>query len=297
MKNIVIITPVYNDWDSFTKLIDEINKVISRFKDISFNLIAVNDGSDEKVPLISLPSNIKAIEILNMKINQGHAISIAIGIKYALKNYKFDNIILMDADGEDRPEEISDLINKARELKNVSVVAKRVKRSEGPIFTFLYSLHKILTLIFTGKLMNFGNYSLITKSDSETIIKEQTIIYCFSSTLKNKISNLGNINCIRGKRYFGPSKMSLLKLIIHSFSIIAVFKMNVFIRSALFLVLLSYLQPYLGMISPILQIMIVIFNIIIYIISTKSDKKKFQNMDIELGDTQKVTHWKVELRV
>tara|TARA_B100000886_G_scaffold324347_1_gene268934 strand:- start:3507 stop:4379 length:873 start_codon:yes stop_codon:yes gene_type:complete len=290
MKNIVIITPVYNDWDSFTKLIDEINKVISRFKDISFNLIAVNDGSDEKVPLISLPSNIKAIEILNMKINQGHAISIANGIKYALKNYKFDNIILMDADGEDRPEEISDLINKARELKNVSVVAKRVKRSEGPIFTFLYSLHKILTLIFTGKLMNFGNYSLITKSDSETIIKEQTIIYCFASTLKNKISNLGNINCIRGKRYFGPSKMSLLKLIIHSFSIIAVFKMNVFIRSALFLVLLSYLHPYLGMISPILQIMIVIFNIIIYIISTKSDKKKFQNMDIELGDTQKVTH-------
>ena len=78
MKNIVIITPVYNDWDSFTKLIDEINKVISRFKDISFNLIAVNDGSDEKVPLISLPSNIKAIEILNMKINQGHAISLSL---------------------------------------------------------------------------------------------------------------------------------------------------------------------------------------------------------------------------
>ena len=259
MKNIVIITPVYNDWDSFTKLIDEINKVILRFKDISFNLIAVNDGSDEKAPLLSLPSHIKTIEILNMKINQGHAISIANGIKYALKNYKFDNIILMDADGEDRPEEISDLINKAKKLSNVSVVAKRVKRSEGTVFTFLYSLHKMLTLIFTGKLMNFGNYSLITKSDSETIIKEPTIVYCFASTLKNKISNLGNIDCIRGKRYFGPSKMSLFKLIIHSFSIIAVFKMNVFIRSALFLVLLSYLHPYLGMISPILQIMIVIF--------------------------------------
>ena len=290
MKNIVIITPVYNDWDSFTKLIDEINKVILRFKDISFNLIAVNDGSDEKAPLLSLPSHIKTIEILNMKINQGHAISIANGIKYALKNYKFDNIILMDADGEDRPEEISDLINKAKKLSNVSVVAKRVKRSEGTVFTFLYSLHKMLTLIFTGKLMNFGNYSLITKSDSETIIKEPTIVYCFASTLKNKISNLGNIDCIRGKRYFGPSKMSLFKLIIHSFSIIAVFKMNVFIRSALFLVLLSYLHPYLGMISPILQIMIIIFNIFIYIISTKSDKKKLENMDIELADTQKVTH-------
>ena len=54
----------------------------------------------------------KKIEILNMKINQGHAICLANGIKYALKNYEFDNLILMDADGEDRPEEISDLINK-----------------------------------------------------------------------------------------------------------------------------------------------------------------------------------------
>ena len=50
MKNIVIITPVYNDWESFTKLINEINKVISGFKDISFSLIAVNDGSKEKAP-------------------------------------------------------------------------------------------------------------------------------------------------------------------------------------------------------------------------------------------------------
>ena len=52
----------------------------------------------------------------------------------------------MDADGEDRPQEIYDLIKKAIELKNISIVAKRIKRSEGPIFTTFYSLHKILTL-------------------------------------------------------------------------------------------------------------------------------------------------------
>ena len=234
MKNIIIITPVYNDWDSFTKLTKEIDKVISNFNDISFKLIVVNDGSNEKAPKIELPSHITTIEILNMKINQGHAISLANGIKYALKNYEFDSLILMDADGEDRPEEIFDLINKAKELKNVSVVAKRVKRSEGPIFTILYNLHKLLTFIFTGKLINFGNFSLITKKDAEIIIKDPTIVYCISGTLKNKITKLGNISCIRGIRYFGPSKMPLLKLIIHSFSIIAVFKMNVFIRSALF---------------------------------------------------------------
>ncbi len=290
MKNIVFITPVYNDWESFSKLINEINKAISNFKDISFKLIVINDGSNEKAPQILLPSNLDMIEILNMKINQGHAICLANGIKYALKNYDLDNLILMDADGEDRPEEIYDLIKKAIELKNVSIVAKRIKRSEGPIFTTFYSLHKILTLVFTGKLMNFGNYSIITKKDAVTIIKDPTIVYSFSGTLKNKISKLGNINCIRGKRYFGPSKMPLFKLIIHSFSIIAVFKMNVFIRSALLLVLLTYLSPYVGIIAPILQFIIVIFNILIYLISKKSNESKLKNMDKELINTVKVTH-------
>ena len=290
MKKIVIIIPVYNDWESFTKLIKEIDKNISNFEEISFKLIAVNDGSNEKMPSLSLPDNIETIEILNMKINQGHAICLANGIKYALKNYQFDRLILMDADGEDRPEELFDLINKSKELKNLSIVAKRVKRSEGPIFKIFYSLHKILTLIFTGKLINFGNYSLITNKDAEIIIKDPTIIYCFSGTLKNKIKKLGNINCIRGKRYFGPSKMPFLKLIVHSFSIIAVFKMNVFIRSALFLVLLTYLQPYIGILSPLFQFTIVVFNILIYLISTKSNEKKLENMDSELKDTNKITH-------
>ena len=66
--------------------------------------------------------------------------------------------------------------------------------------------------------------------------------------------------------------------------------MSVFIRSALFLVLLSYIQPYIGVISPILQMMIVIFNIFIYIISTKANEKILKNMDLELEGTEKLTH-------
>ena len=62
MKNIVIITPVYNDWESFSKLIKEIDKAISSFKDISFKLIAVNDGSKEKSPLLKLPPGLKKLK-------------------------------------------------------------------------------------------------------------------------------------------------------------------------------------------------------------------------------------------
>ena len=138
--------------------------------------------------------------------------------------------------------------------------------------------------------MNFGNYSIITRQDSEIIIKDPSIVSNFSGTLKNKITKLGNINCIRGKRYFGPSKMPLFKLILHSFSIIAVFKMNVFIRSALFLVLLTYLQPYIGLVSPLTQFIIVVFNILIYLVSKKTNDNKLESMDVELKGIEKITH-------
>ena len=104
---------------------------------------------------LNKPSNFDSIEILNMRENRGHARCNAFGIRYIFQNKKFDNLILMDGDGEDRPEEIKSLIEKIKENPNLSVVAKRVKRSEGPFFQFfinyinlllLYLLDKILTL-------------------------------------------------------------------------------------------------------------------------------------------------------
>ena len=86
-----------------------------------------------------------------MKTNKGHARCNAFGLRYISENENFDNLILMDGDGEDRPIEINSLTQKIKENPNHSVVAKRVKRSEGAFFRFLYFMHKLITLIFTGK--------------------------------------------------------------------------------------------------------------------------------------------------
>ena len=105
--------------------------------------------------------------------NQGHGICFANGIKYALKNFHFNHLILMDADGEDRPEELVDLINEAKKHQNISVVAKRVKRSEGIIFRILYYWYKFITLVFAGKLINFGNYSILTRKMQNLLLMIQ----------------------------------------------------------------------------------------------------------------------------
>ena len=134
MKKILILIPVYNDWDSLKKLIEEINDNIKNFDDINFECLIINDASTIQIPEFLKPSKFISLEILNMKENRGHARCNAFGIRYIVKNKKFDNLILMDGDGEDRPEEIKSLINKIKENPSLSVVAKRVKRTEGPIF-------------------------------------------------------------------------------------------------------------------------------------------------------------------
>jgi hypothetical protein len=290
VKQITILIPVFNDWSSLTKLINEINEHINNYKNINFNCLVVNDASTIKQPEMVKPNNIKLFKILNMKENRGHARCNAFGIRYVLENIDFDNLILMDGDGEDRPSEIKDLINEAIKDPNISVVAKRIKRSEGFFFQFLYQLHKIITLIFTGKNINFGNYSCLTRKDVEKLFSEASLWSSYTGTVKKKLKKFKEINSTRGLRYFGPSKMSFLNLLIHSFSIIAVFKYQVFLRSTFMIVILAYLNLYLENISILFQILIILFNLIIFIVSLREKKNELKNSKNNLDKEINITH-------
>ncbi len=290
MRKIIILIPVYNDWESLKKLILEINVSIKSFNDFSFECLIVNDASTNQLPDLTIPDNLKSIEVLNMRENRGHARCNAFGMRYIFYNKEFDNLILMDGDGEDRPEEIKSLIEKIKENPNLSVVAKRVKRSEGPFFQSLYQLHKLITFIFTGQNVNFGNYSILTKNDVEKLHSKASLWSSFSGSVKKNLKPLNEINSIRGSRYFGPSQMSLFKLIIHSLSIIAVFKYNVFLRSTLMIIVLAYLNSYLGIFTVFFQILIVIFNLIIFVVSLREQKKELFNSNNNLENVKKITH-------
>jgi glycosyltransferase involved in cell wall biosynthesis len=290
MKKIIILIPVYNDWESLKKLIKEINEIIKDFNDINFECLIVNDCSTIQVPEIIKPNKFKSIEILNMKENRGHARCNAFGIRYIFQNKKFDNLLLMDGDGEDRPVEIKDLIEMIIKNPNVSVVAKRIKRSEGLLFQLLYQIHKLITIFFTGKNINFGNYSILTKDDVRKLHSKASLWSSFSGSVKKHTNSLNEINSIRGLRYFGPSQMSLFRLIIHSLSIIAVFKYQVFLRSTIMIITLAFLNSYLGNFSIVLQILIVIFNLIIFIISKREVKKDLINSHNNLGEIKNILH-------
>ena len=290
MKKFKILIPVYNDWESLVKLLEEINKVILDIKNVEFECMIVNDASTIELPDIKVPKNIKKIDIFNMKQNRGHARCNAFGIRYLSKKDDFNHLIVMDGDGEDRPEEIKYLVNQALENQEVSVVAKRVKRSEGPLFQILYELHKLITLIFTGRNINFGNYSCLTKKDVTTLSQQVSLWSSFSGTVKKSIPRLNIINSTRGLRYFGPSKMSLFNLGIHSFSIITVFKSQVFLRGFIFGILIFVFKSLFGITYFYLILILIIFLASIYLSSFRENIEDFIKSEENVGSIKTYTH-------
>ena len=281
MKKIKILIPVYNDWQSVFKLLENIDQGLESWDSnvVHISVIIINDASIEKRHINNSTFNtLKSIEIINMKKNKGHARCIAAGLKYISKNNDFDLVIPMDADGEDKPEELGPLLCKAWENPNKVITANRVKRSEGSIFKFCYLVHKYLTFIFTGQSIKFGNYTCLPKSIVIKMVNEPATWNSFSGSLAKITKDRMFIPSVRGKRYFGPSKMSYVNLLKHSLSIISIFKVALLVRSLLFLIIYFFLM--IGKISsitliPIIAVIVMMFSAII--LSRRENILEFNN--------------------
>ena len=161
---IVILIPVYNDWQSISKLLENINLEISKL-DHEFSAIIINDGSTDRVPQnFNNIDNFKSIKIIDMKINKGHARCNAAGLKYIFENEEFNYVIPMDGDGEDKPEEIKNFVDNLNYHPDKPIVGERIKRSEGIFFKLCYFVHKIITFAFTGQSIKYGNFTCLPKS-------------------------------------------------------------------------------------------------------------------------------------
>tara|TARA_Y200000002_G_C22601401_1_gene629720 strand:- start:318 stop:1190 length:873 start_codon:yes stop_codon:yes gene_type:complete len=286
MIKVKILIPVYNDWQSISKLIDEVNG-LSISSEFEVSMIIVNDASkhDRQEEEKNL-DNIKSIKILNMKINQGHTRCIATGLKYIYEKGDFDYVIPMDGDGEDRPEEINDFLNKIKDAYERPIIGERIKRSENLLFKICYQLHKLITLTFTGKNIKFGNFTCLSKKTVKKMINEKATWNSFSGSLTKVEEDFLSIPSTRGNRYFGPSKMSFYNLVKHSLSIISVFRKIFLIRSALFIILyILLIKTYASVITAIPLIFLLIA---VYSISNLALRENMEEFDKALSNINNI---------
>jgi hypothetical protein len=284
MKKIIILMPLFNDWESATRLLNKIDELASSWSaDIS--ALIINDASTEKRSGLEFNfKKIKSVKILNMKKNTVHQRCIAVGLKHICTNEDFDRVIIMDADGEDRPEELNDFYKKAQENPNVTITANRFKRSEGILFRFLYEVHKLITLVFTGKLIKFGNFTCLPKKHVQELVEKPYLWNSYSSSVIKTIKDRISIPSIRGTRYVQPSKMNFFGLVFHSLAIISVLRREFIIRSIIFfLVYLFLISNSISMLTlfPLLLFLLFVFTVLK--ISLRTNKAEFDKSLDNIG--------------
>ena len=273
MQKLTFILPLFNDWKSLQKLLLGIDKQLEALKKKG-DVLIVDDNSYTKPDLNTLIyKKIKKIKILKLKMNLGSQKAISIGLSY-LKLKKIKTIItILDSDGEDDYTKIPEMVDKAYEHPKKVIVSCRTKRKEGLLFNFFYSVHKIILFIFSGKWIDYGNFSSFNSNNLNKILSNDNSWFALSSCLAKNCS-IYKMFAERKKRFFGKSKLSFPDLIFHAMRVNTVFKVRIFFLSLVYSCISFYLIENFIILSIFLSF-IVIFNIMLIITYILVKPKKF----------------------
>lgn len=225
--SIIILSPVYNDWETWGLLARALDAKLAESK-LKIALLLVDDGStighDRRRWMERQYGAIETIEILELSRNLGHQRAIAIGLAYVQQKRRCKAVIIMDADGEDSPEDVPRLIDMFTLQQEKKVIfAQRAERSENRVFKIFYGLYKAAYFLLTGGKVRFGNFSIVPYDllPRLTVVSEIWNHYA-AGIMKARIPYV-EIPTKRGRRLSGRSKMNFVSLVIHGLGAVSVF--------------------------------------------------------------------------
>jgi polyisoprenyl-phosphate glycosyltransferase len=219
---IIIVMPVYEDWESAGMLCRAIDECLAAFPQIRATVLLVDDGSSTSQPDNfpgQVPTTIASISVLRLRRNLGHQRAIAVALAYVQENIPGDAALIMDADGEDRPEDIPRLVEAFRASdRPVTVFAERGRRVESFSFRLFYGIYRILHRMLTGRTIRFGNFSLLPRRHIDSIVAYPELWNHYAAAVLKARIPFTTVRTDRGKRLRGKSQMSFVSLVIHGLS-------------------------------------------------------------------------------
>ncbi len=219
-----ILIPVYNDWTSFYRLVREIDLAISGLN-VAADIVAIDDGSTSAPDPAALAplQTLRRVGLLRAFTNQGHQRALAVGLAQTYKQGGYDAVMMLDSDGEDRPEDIPRLIEAFRLQRGGAVVAQRAERSEGYMFGLFYKLYQFVFRCLTGKAIDFGNFCIVDAGMLERLVHSAGTWNHIAATIVQLGGPVHRVETRRGHRYDGRSCMNGIALVMHGLGAVSVF--------------------------------------------------------------------------
>ncbi len=219
---LVIAMPVFEDWESAALLCEVIDKQVLSIPDLACSVLLIDDGSREPVGDRFddfKPRNIESLAILTLRRNLGHQRAIAVGLSYIQQNLPYEAVMVMDADGEDRPEDIPLLLAEFdKNGRALAVFAERGRRIESLKFKFFYLCYRVLHYLMTGKGIKVGNFSVLPRRLLNNLVSYQELWNHYAAAVLNSRLPYTTVRADRGNRLRGQSQMNFVNLVVHGLS-------------------------------------------------------------------------------
>jgi glycosyltransferase involved in cell wall biosynthesis len=230
---ILILIPVFNDWPAVARLLVELDRVLhAAGRDA--RVLLVDDGSSDPLPTAlapPAPMRLREIEILRLRRNMGHQRAIAIGLSHSEAVIRNGTVVVMDGDGEDRPEEVPRLVDELERAGGQRIIfAERLRRSEGPLFVTMYALYRWVHVVLTGERVRFGNFSAIPPALLSRLVAQSDLWNHYAAAIIKSRLPYGTIATSRGTRYMGATQMNYVALVTHGLSAMSVFGDRIGVR-------------------------------------------------------------------
>jgi hypothetical protein len=229
---VTIVTPVLDDWDAFQRLVAELSAELSGY-DGDLTLLAVDDGSNSPFEIrdLALPADgpIRRVTIVRLALNVGHQRAIAVGITEAAATGT-DAILVMDCDGEDRPEDVPALLAQHATDPDTVIFAQRTRRSESLWFRVGVRAYRLLFRVLARQAVDFGNFSLLPIAAARRLTYIPDLWNNLPATVMRSRLRYRLVPTERGSRYAGRSKMNFVGLVIHGMSALSVYSDVIFVR-------------------------------------------------------------------
>jgi glycosyltransferase involved in cell wall biosynthesis len=230
MKRVAVLTPVFNDAACLPPFLRDLAAGLE--DGTTVDVLVVDDGSTEPVTLApdEMPPRLSSVELLHLGCNLGHQRAIAVGLVEAVRRESYDAIVVIDADGEDRPQDAALLLAALAETPQAVVVAQRRSRQEAAKFRFFYGIYKALFHSLTGRRLDFGNFSALSASAAERLVLMGELWNHYPATVMRSRLDIVRIPLDRQQRYAGRSRMNFTALVNHGLAGIAAFVDTAFAR-------------------------------------------------------------------
>ena len=238
-KRLAILIPVFNDWESLSILLPEIDNALWA-NGLRGSVILVDDGSTlpfERASQLNPGTyrSVSTLELVRLRCNLGHQRAIAVGLAHLNEKHPdADFVVVMDGDGEDSPSDIPALVSELLKVDSCRVIfAARIKRFEGALFQSMYHVYRLLHWLLTGIHVRVGNFSVLDRSVLARLLTTPDLWNHYAAAIFRSRIPFTMLPIARGRRYAGKSHMQYSSLVSHGLSAIAVFGENVGARLAI----------------------------------------------------------------